>query len=438
MRQPFDVMRDCRAKYGETFTMRLGVLPPLVLLSNPEHVKDVFAGNGDDTHAGELATSLAPFLGEKSLILLDGPEHRRMRRLMMPPFHGERMEAYGAQIVEITHEAVDRWRAGTTFPVHGPMQSVTLEVILRTVFGLDDLVARDRMRDALTRVLELATWPPLLLPFMQRDLGPWSPWGKYLRHADAANTQLGDLIERRRREGVEGRADILSMFLGVRDEQGESLSPQELRDELVTLLVAGHETTATSLAWALRWILTEPAVQKRLRAELHDAGDLDPARIAKLDYLDAVVRETLRINPIIPLVGRRLKKPMRFAGYDLPEGVGIAPSVYLVHHNPLVYDRPERFDPERFLTRRYGAHEWLPFGGGIRRCIGMAFALYEMKMVLATVLSRAWMHLPAPERVRAVRRSITMCPSEGLPVTVDVVLPRRKAGRPSLAPAAAG
>ena len=427
MREPAAVLEECRARYGETFTIRIGAMPPLVILSNPEHTREVFASAGDDMHGGKIAEALRPFLGDRSVIVLDGAPHRATRKLVMPPFHGERMHAYGRDMVELTHASIDRWPVGKVFPIHEPLQGITLDVILRTVFGMDDAAERERLGTQLTKLTHLASWPPMLLPQVQRDLGPWSPWGRFLRESKIADEALLGEIARRRSGGTDGRTDILSMFVNVRDEEGRGLDDQDLRDQLVTLLVAGHETTATALAWTLRWVLALPAVRNRLLAEIQSAqlaGALTPERIAKLEYLDATVREALRLQPVIPLVGRVLQQPLRFAGYDLPAGVALAPSVHLIHQNPSVYQNPKFFEPERFIGRQYKAHEWIPFGGGIRKCVGMAFALYEMKMVLATLLSRVWLRAAPGYTAHAVRRSITLTPSEGMPVIVDAVLPR--------------
>ena len=425
--RPFPFLEECRERYGETFLLHIASMPPLVILSNPEHIREVFAANGDDMHAGEVAIALRPFLGARSLILLDGPEHMRMRKLVLPPFHGERMQAYGRDIVAITHDAVDGWPLGERFAVQRPMQRITMEVILRTVFGLDEAGSRGRIGAMLEDLLETATWPPLLVPAVQRDLGPWSPWGRYQRKAARANETLLGEIHRRRVAGTAGRVDILSMLLDVRDEQGNGLTEEDLRDQLVTLLVAGHETTATSLAWALHWILGDERVRRRLDAEVAEAqrdGGLTPERVAKMEYRDSVIRETMRLRPVIPLVGRVLQKPMRIGGYDLPAGVAVAPSIYLTHRNPAVFDDPERFRPERFLEKKYAPTEWFPFGGGIRRCIGMAFALYEMKMVLATVLSRVDLRAAPGRPVVPVRRAITLSPSQGMPVIMASRWPR--------------
>jgi cytochrome P450 len=425
--RPFPFLEECRARYGETFLLRIATMPPMVILSNPEHVREVFSGNGDDMHAGVVAAALKPFLGERSVIVLDGSDHMRLRKLLMPPFHGERMQAYGRDMIDITHASIDGWSVGEPFAIHRPMQRITMEVILRTVFGLDEVGARTRMSALLEDVLESATWPPLLIPAVQKDLGPWSPWGRFKRKGDRADAALLDEIRGRKAKGTDGRVDILSMLVDARDEQGAGLSEEDLRDQLVTLLVAGHETTATSLAWAFHWILGDARVRATLNAEVQETqrgGGLTPERIAKMEYLDAVIRETMRLRPVIPLVGRRLERPMRVAGYDLPAGVAVAPSVYLTHRNPSLFEDPDRFEPERFLRRKYAPSEWFPFGGGIRRCIGMAFAMYELKMVLATVLSRTDLRATGGRPVVPVRRAITLSPSEGMPVVLASRWPR--------------
>ena len=421
---PIPFLDECRARYGDVFLVRIPGAPRMAVLSNPEHIRDVFAANGDDMHAGELARTLSPFLGERSVILLDGDAHLRMRKLLMPPFHGERMQAYGRDMVDAAHRAVDAWPLGEAFPVHRSMQRVTLEVILRTVFGLD---GDDGMGAMLEDVIEVGAWPPLLLPFMQRDLGPWSPWGRFRRKAAATDERLIAHIRRRRELGTAGRTDILSLLVDARDEDGRGLDEGALRDQLVTLLVAGHETTATSLAWTLHLVLGDARVRAKLLAEVLDgarAGALTPERIARMEYLDAVLREALRLRPVIPMVGRVLQRSMTVAGYELPAGVAVAPSIYLTQRNPAVWGDAEAFRPERFVGKKPSPQEWLPFGGGIRRCIGMAFALYEMKMVLATVLSRVDLRAAPGRPVVPVRRAITLAPSRGMPVVVSSRWPR--------------
>src|SRR5262249_25901303 len=300
-----------------------------------------------------------------------------------------RMQAYGEVMRDITAAVVDGWPVGRSFPIHREMQRVTLEVILRTVFGVDEGPRLTRLRDLLTTLLERATKPYALL--LQVDLGPWSPWGRLVRIGREVDEMLFAEIARRRAGRSNGRTDVLSTLVEARDEQGQPMTDQELRDEMFTLLVAGHETTATSLAWAFHRLLANPRTLERAREELGrvaGGGPLEPSQVASLEYLDAVAKETLRLNPILPVVGRRLAVPMRIAGRDLPAGVLATPCIYLAHRRPEFWPNPARFDPDRFIGLRPSPYAFLPFGGGIRRCLGMAFALYEMKVVLAEVLRR--------------------------------------------------
>jgi cytochrome P450 len=384
------------------------------MFSDPDAVKEIFADDGNGMHAGELAKSLSAFLGESSLLMLDGAEHIRHRKLLLPPFRGERMQSYAGSMLAESNAAVDTWRDGEAFAFHEHAQRITIRVILETVFGFRAGPKRDVFEKQLTRALEISAWAPLLIPAMQVDLGPWSPWGRWLRESGKAHRLLFAEIDERRREGDTSRNDVMSLLLSARDENGAPMTDQELRDELITLLVAGHETTATALGWALRWILTHPDVQRRLVAEIGAALPLTPERILKLEYLDAVIRESMRLNPVLPVVGRLLKRPMKIGGWDLPAGVAVIGSMYLAQRRAETYADPEVFDPDRFLKRKFSPNEMFPFGGGVRKCIGMAFALYEMKVVLATVLSRAKLSLAGPRPVVPVRRGVTLAPSEGL------------------------
>jgi cytochrome P450 len=423
IRDPFGLLETCQKRYGDAFVIRLPALSsPFMVLSDPVAVKEVFAMGADLGHAGKANSVLRPFLGDHSVILLDGAEHMRQRKMMMPAFHGERMQAYGQAMLDLAHQAVDTWPLGRPFPVHKSMQWVTLQVILRTVFGMEEGPRHTRLADALTRGLDEAGRPFLMLPWMQRDLGRFSPWGRYKRKAAEASEILREEIRRGRSEGTAGRTDVLAALLEARDDRGEPLSEDEVHDELVTLLVAGHETTATALAWSLRWILPDAPLVARLRDELASAEG-DPARIAKLELLDATVKETLRLQPVIALVGRVLQANARVGGFDVPAGTAVAPCVYLVHRRPSLYPEPDRFWPERFFSFKPSPWEWIPFGGGLRRCLGAAFATYEMKMVLASMLPRVDARL-ATNRVRAARRSVTMTPSGGLPIVVTARRPR--------------
>lgn len=419
MRKPFAMMDDAAKRFGEPYTLRLAGLPPIVMTYTPEVVKHIFADDGETYVAGKFNKSLAPLLGDKSVLMLDGAEHLRHRRLLLPPFHGERMQRYGQAMLDATDNAIDGWSSKEPFALHPHMQDVTLRVILRTVFGFEAGPRFDEMMRRMKRILELGAWPPLLLPFMQVDLGPYSPWGKFRRAKDDGDAYLFEAIAERRRTGARG-ADVLSLLLDARDEAGQPMTDNELRDELTTLLVAGHETTATALAWAVRWTLGTPGLAYRLRTDIADACKKDgterltAARAAELPLVDAICRESLRLNPVIPLIGRILEKPARIGAFDLPEGTAIACSIYLAQRRPEVYPEPTRFDPSRFLGKKLAPSEFFPFGGGIRRCIGMAFALYEMRIVLARIFERTNLVLAGTNPVREVRRAITLMPSEGL------------------------
>ena len=417
IRNPFGMMVRYQARYGDAFTMRLPMAPAgVVVVADPDVVKEVFALDSDEGHAGKAAAILKPFVGQHSLLVLDGAEHKRQRKMMLPAFHGERMHAYGRSMIDLAHDSIDRWPVGRPFPVHRPMQQVTLQVIIRTVFGIGEGPRFAELAHVLTRTLDAGAWPALLFPFMQRDLGRFSPWGRFLHYAGRASDILRGEIRAGREQGTAGRTDVLAMMLDARDEAGRAMSEDEIHDELITLLSAGHETTATALAWALRWILPDSELVARLRGEIATA-DGDPQRIAKLELLDATVKESLRLQPVIPLVARVLQRPMRLGPLDLPAGAPVAPSIYLVHHRASLYPDPYRFRPERFLAFKPSPSEWLPFGGGLRKCIGAAFAIYEMKMVLAAMLPRVDARL-ATDRITPTRRAITITPSEGMPIVV--------------------
>jgi cytochrome P450 len=425
--RPIQLMEECAARYGDTFTLhfpfmgRRGDRPPLVFFSDPEAVREIFTGDGEDMRSGEANVALGPIVGDRSLLLLDGARHLRERRLMMPPFHGERMQAYGEVMREVADRAIDRWPVGRPFKIHPSMQEITLDVILRTVFGLDEGAAMDRLRDRITRLLAVGTERPWALLF-QVDLGPLTPWGQLVRLMREIDEMLFAEIARRRAAGTEGRIDVLSMLVAARDESGAPMTDQELRDEMLTLLLAGHETSATTLCWVVNRIVREPAVVARLHAELGrvmNGGPLGPERVAELEYLDATIKETLRLNPIIPAVVRRLQRPMRIGKVDLPTGVVVTPCIYLTHRRPDVWPDPLRFDPDRFVGARVSPYAYYPFGGGIRRCLGMAFSLYEMKIVLAEVLSRVELRAAPGTSVRLVRRGLTFAPSGGMPVVAE-------------------
>jgi cytochrome P450 len=422
LRQPIAMLEACRRRYGDTFTFRFPGFDPLVLVSDPAAIKEIFTGDPDQFRAGEANVVLAPFVGPDSLLLADGARHRRKRRLLMPSFHGERMQLYGELMRTITDRVIDAWPVGRAFPIHAETQGITFDVILRAVFGLDEGAQMDVLRALLIKAASLVTeHPMLMLSWLQRDLGPLTSWRRLEKLRNEVDAILFAEFARRRREDRSDRTDILSMVMGARDEDGHAMPDSELRDEMITLLLAGHETTATTLAWVIQYVLGHPTVHARLRAELLERGTGAPGEPggADLPYLDATIKETQRLMPIIPLVGRRLHTAMRIGGHELPAGVVAAPCAYLAHRRPDLWEDPDVFRPERFLGKRPSPYEFFPFGGGARVCLGAAFATFEMKIVLSRILTRVEMRAVPGYRVRVVRRGITFAPSEGMPVVIE-------------------
>jgi len=419
IRHPTEFMDFCRKRYGPTFTLKL---PPskMVFLSDPEAIRTVFSARPDEMHAGEVNRVLRALVGDQSVLLLDRAPHMRERKLLMPSFHGERMRYYGKTMVDITQGTMATWPKTGAFSLHESTQHITLEVILRTVFGVDEGARLVALRDQIQRLLSTAEFPlmPIILFYLSEhpDAEARLPWRFLLRDRERTDRLLYGQIAERRGDLANGRKDVLSMLLQAKDEDGQSMTDVELRDELMTALAAGHETTATALAWAFERILSHPAIYQHLRDEIASVTDgttPDPERLAALPYLDATVKEILRLRPVIPLVGRMLKKPFRIGGFDLPEGTIVAPCIYLAHRNPDVYPEPNEFRPERFLNSSPDPNAYLPLGGGVRRCIGAAFALYEMKVVLGTIIAGADLKLAQSSPARVRRRAITFWPEHG-------------------------
>jgi len=396
------MMAECRKRYGETFTLTIAHEGTWVMLSDPEDVRAVFTGDPRLLYAGEANGILLPILGEHSLLLLDGAEHMAQRKLMLPPFHGARMQSYRALMTDIARAEIERWPSGTPFRVRPRMQAVTLEIILRAVFGLDEGQRLAELRVELRRVLDRLTnprWVAFLIALGPERIPQFPPFAREMARVDRL---IYAVIAARRAEGNAGqREDILSMLLGAEHEDGSGMSDRQLRDELLTLLVAGHETTATALAWAVERLARHPDKLERLAAETRAGEDR---------YLKAVVYETLRLRPVISLVNRTLKAPMRLGGYDLQVGVKVVPSIYLMHRRPDIYPDPERFLPERFLSNPPGTYTWIPFGGGVRRCLGGAFAQFEMEVVLAEIAARTPIGPARARPERVYRRAITETP----------------------------
>ena len=422
MARPLEYLEAAAKEYGDVFTMRSLGFPPTVVLSNPQAIQEIFTADPHQFDSAEGSKILQPIVGNNSLILLDGDRHQRQRKLLMPPFHGERMKAYGKLICEIAEQVMKSWTIGNIQPVYPAMQEISLRVILRAVFGIDEGARFQQLRQLLVSMLDAFNSPltstVIFFPILQQDLGDWSFWGRFLRQRQQIDELLYSEIRERREQPDSNRTDILSLMMSASDENGQLMTDVELRDELMTLLFAGHETTASSLAWAFYWIHHLPEVREKLLKELESIGsDPDPTEIARLPYLTAICSESLRIYPIVLFsFARIVKSPIEIMGYKFEPGTVLTACVYLTHHREDIYPDSKSFKPERFLERQFSPYEFIPFGGGSRRCIGWALALLEMKLVLATVLSRYEMALTDNREVLPVRRGITLTPARGVPM----------------------
>jgi cytochrome P450 len=409
MRDPLAFLDRCIARYGDVFTIRFLGFGNLVYTTDPEAIKEIFTGDGSTFQAGRANEVLEPVLGPRSVLLLDEEAHLHQRRLLLPSFHGESVRRYGELMREIAEREAASWPRGEPLAMRPRMQSITLEVILRAVFGIQEAERLARLRTLVPPLLATSN-AIVWMPWLRRDL-PFGPWRRFVR----ARAQVDEIIydEIRHRRGLDDlgdRDDVLSLLLAARDENGVAMTDAELRDELVTLLVAGHETTAIGLAWALERLARNPAVLNRLRAEL-DRGDET--------YLEAVVKETLRSRTVVFDVARYLSSPVELKGYALPAGSYIVPAIALVHRLGTLYPDPEAFRPERFLDGQPEPYTWIPFGGGIRRCIGAAFASFEMKVVLATLLGAVTVRQAQARDEPGKFRNVTLVPAKGARVIVE-------------------
>jgi cytochrome P450 family 135 len=407
--RPVAFFERCRRRYGPTFTMRFYDGRPVVVVSRPEDVRALFALSADQFVTGaDNADILEPFLGRRSVLALDGDAHRDERRRVQRVFRTERVETYQRLVAEETTAEMTRWRPGMIVALHDATRAITLEVILRAVFGAEEEGELTRLRAALgTFLAESSASPLVLLPMFRRDLGPRSPWGRFVRQRAAVHAEILALVGHRRgQSGLGERTDMLSALVETVDDDGLIL------DELMTLVLAGHDTTATGLAWAFDLLLHHPAAMDRLRASLAAGDDA---------YLDATVHEALRLRPVVGETGRRPLQPFPCSAGELPAGTGVVASFYLAHTDPDRYPDPFAFRPERFLETPPDLATWLPFGGGVRRCLGAGFATLEMKEVLRTVLSGADLRPASPEMERPKRRAVTLIPRHGTQaVVVDV------------------
>jgi cytochrome P450 len=408
--RPLEMLTKWHARYGDLFTVRFLGLGTGVYVADPEAIRELFTKDQSDLHAGEANSFLAPLLGSHSVLVLDGPEHLRQRKLLLPPFQGSRVAAFREVIRAVAQREVSGWREGSRLVMRERMRALTFEVICRAVFGVTDAVRVERMRAAFAALID--TNPIFLLTRLARqDLGPLSPGRRFTTRLRAADTLLYEEIARRRREpDLEERTDVLSLLLRARDEDGNPMTDAELRDELFTMLGAGHETTATELAFAFELLARNPAALDRLRDEIAaDDGDA---------YLDAVVKETLRLRPVIDAAERTLTAPRTVAGWALPAGIRVYPGIAIVHLREDLYPRAKEFRPERFIEEAAESYSWLPFGGGIRRCIGAALAQAEMVEVLRVAVPAVQLRPLRPSPDRVVLRGITLAPKHGVPMEV--------------------
>lgn len=409
-RRPLESLLGWHKRYGDVFTVRYLIFGTGVYVADPAAIRDLLTGDQSDLHAGEANAPLAPLVGNSSILVLDGAEHLRQRRLLLPPFQGSAVQAFRDVIREVAEAEVARWSTGTEFALRDRMRALTFEVICRAVFGVADSQRVARLRAALTPIMDMGA--TLFLPsVLRRDFGPLSPWGRLQRRLRRADTLLFEEIARRRHEpDLEQRTDVLSLLLRARDEEGRAMTDAELRDELMTMLAAGHETTATALAFAFDLLLRHRRVLSRLQESLTTGDDA---------FLDAVVTESLRLRPVIDASERTLTKPRVIAGWELPAGIRVYPAILLVHRREDLYPDADQFRPQRFLDEGAESYSWLPFGGGIRRCVGAALAQAEMAEVIRVVLSRVTLRPLRSEPDPVVMRGITLVPRHGTPVAIE-------------------
>jgi cytochrome P450 family 135 len=406
--RPIAFMESCRRRYGDVFSVRfLGFERPLVMLSDPEAIRALYTTHEHGLPPGR-SVALLPVMGPGSVLLLEGQEHLARRKLMLPPFHGERMRSYEATVKVLTERELDSWSDGSAFAIHPRMQAITLDVILKAVFGVTDPARDARLHERLPQLLGDTASPALQFRvLLSRRLGRGDPLAG-LREllVEVDELLLAEIAERRSDPSAAAeREDILSLLVAARFEDGGEMSDREVRDQLVTLLLAGHETTATALAWTFDLLLRSPATLARLTAEV-DAGEQDT-------YLRAVISESLRLRPVVPLAGRRLASDLNVDGLSLPAGTDVTPAIWLTHTRADLYPEPYAFKPERFLEDAPTTYGWVPFGGGIRRCLGAAFAEMEMRVVLETILRRRVLSSADSRAERVTRRNVTFSPRNG-------------------------
>jgi cytochrome P450 len=411
-RDPFGSSLRCLARYGDPYTAPT-VFGPQVVTADPAVVEDVFAADP----AGFAATGaalLGPVMGTSSVMLVDGERHRAARKLLAPPFHRAAIERLGEIIVEIARYRIDALPRGRAFDIHETMREITSDVIVRIVFGATEPAAARALTAQLVELVRTLKPGFLLVPALRRRLGGLSAWARFQRACERSQAVVAELIAGRR--DTPPGVDLLGLLLGARDAAGDPLSTREIWEQLMTFFMAGHDTTASALAWAVQLVHRDPVVRDRLRAEV--AGTTSAAALAALPYLGAVCRETLRLCPIAPYIARDLRRPFVVGDHELPAGASVAISIIGIHRRPDLYPDPERFDPDRFLGRSYTPSQFLPFGGGARRCVGAALAMLELELVLGTLMQAAPLQLTGDPAIRATVRNTTVGPRGGVGVVL--------------------
>ncbi|MEH2451090.1 cytochrome P450 [Nostoc sp.] len=424
--QPTKTLENYAAKYGEIFAMRVMGLksPPIVFFSHPQAISDCFAIPAHKLDFKKATHVFKPLFGENSLVFQEGRSHQQQRQLLLPAFHGDNLKSYGQAICQITEEVTQNWTSGTNICIHNLMSDITLEIILKVVFGITHGAHYQQLKEQLSSLLEDVTKPwyssLFFFPLLQQDLGAWSPWGIFLKRREEIDKLIYAEISERRLQNDAARTDILTMLILARDVNGEQMTDKELRDQLVSLLLLGYETTSGVLAWVFHLIHSHPKVEHQLMQELNTLHDLtNPEAITQLPYLTAVCQETLRIHPIALIcTPRMVKDRVEIMGHNFTSETVLVPCIYLAHRRTETYPEPEQFRPERFLNQKFSPYEYFPFGGGYRGCIGGAFSMYELKLVTAIILSHFKLSLTDKRPVHPVRRGITIVPSGGVKMVV--------------------
>ena len=427
LRKPISFLETCRHQYGKTFTLNILGREKAVVISDAADLKKVFSDNAQQLNTGEVySTLMGPVVGKGSLFSLDGPVHVQHRKLLLPPFHGHCMHAYNAMMAKSVQDKIAIWKKDDKLILSNELHDITFNIIFNAIFGMNEENARFQQLKKLLRALLRSFSTPyahfvIIAPMFHRHLGPLTPWANIMKLRRAICRCIFEEIEDRNNNNLEPKADILSALLKSRDEAGIFLTNEDICDEILTVLIAGYDATSMSTCWGFYGILSNPDIYNKLMEELNGIVGQKEDLIVHLDklvYLDAVVKEALRVNPVIPLMVRVTKENYQLGRYTLPKGTGILPCTYLAHRDPTLWSEPEKFKPERFINSATIPFSYVPFGSGIRRCIGAAFTHNEMKIVIANILLHAELKLKENYEAKIVMRGVAAVPSGGVPVVV--------------------